>query len=92
MRLGTSPFDIFESVIDHADRSGFPTTVVAVCCAVVVIIAVLVVLLCLRFRREPCLLRLARGPGGAFLAEMQIVGPQVGPIDAPAVAAGTTWV
>ena len=91
-RLGTSPFDIFESVMDHMDRSGFPTMVVAVCCVVVAIFAVLVVLLCLRFRRDPCLLRLARRPGGAFLAEMQIVGPQVGPINVPAMTAGTTWV
>ena len=91
-RLGNSPLDIFVSAIDYADKSEFPTTVVAVCCAVGFFFVVLVVLLCLWFRRGSCLLRFARGPGGAFLAEIQVIGPQVGPINAPIVAAGTTWV
>ena len=91
-RLGNSPLDIFVSDIDFADKSEFPTTVLAVCCTLGLFFVVLVVILCLWFRQGSCLLRFARGRGGAFLAEMQIIGPQMVPTNAPVVAAGTTWV
>ena len=91
-RLGTSPFNIFESVMDHVERSGFPTVVVTVGCVAVGVFVVLVALLCLRFWWDPCLLRFARRPGGLDPVEMQNVGPQVGPIIVLDVAAATTWV
>ena len=91
-RLGNSPFNIFDSVMDHAERSGFPTVAVTVGCVAVGSFVVLLGLLCLRFCRDPCLLRFARHPGGLDPIEMQNVGPQVGPIIVLDAAAATTWV